>query len=398
MDLKNLVKNNKFNEVYEILISKDLNNINYDFLKHILFKFSNEKKIINIFEKIIINNFDDEALITIGMRIYLNFNDIDAAYKLFKNIKEPKKRNVLPLFKFYCDNSDEIIFNFYKNNLYEKFIIDNDEFYCLLKNIKNKEHEEFIINDMKNNILSIKTNNINLLNKKNSKIVEISNGSCPNCNNKLISIDLSSKEKNFLKSNIENIYFENNKKKIIEFEDFINKNKYDIFIDAGNIIFYQTGKFNYFSFKKIDVIYKELKKKYNVLVIIHKRHFINLKKIDKDNKMITMFKSWNVYETPFKLNDDWYFIYASLIQDNSLIVSNDKLRDHQFKISEKTNIDNTLAKLIDRRVIRYDFKNKKHDINNLVLKFPKNYSKQIQKVNYWHFPTQDDKWLCYKTE
>ena len=34
--------------------------------------------------------------------------------------------------------------------------------------------------------------------------------------------------------------------------------------------------------------------------------------------MITMFKSWNVYETPFKLNDDWYFIYASLIQDNSL--------------------------------------------------------------------------------
>ena len=137
-------------------------------------------------------------------------NDIDG--KLFKNIKEPKKRNVLPLFKFYCDTKFAYSINFYKNNLYEKFIIDNDEFYCLLKNIKNKEHEEFIFNDMKNNILSIKTNNINLLNKKNSKIVEISS----NCNNNL-SIN---KEKN---CNIENIYFENDKK-IIDFEDFINKN------------------------------------------------------------------------------------------------------------------------------------------------------------------------------
>ena len=119
--------------------------------------------------------------------------------------------------------------------------------------------------------------------------------------------------------------------------------------------------------------------------------------MNNKDKILKLYNSWNIYETPFKLNDDWYFIYGSLLVDNSFIVTNDKLRDHQFKISEKNNLNNTLAKLIDRRVIRYDFKNKNYDDTNLILKYPNSYSTEIQKVNnIWHFPINNNKWLCLK--
>ena len=394
--MDNIIKNNNFNQVFSILDSKNINNLNNKLIKRILYKFQKEKEIIKIYENIFNKFKNDEAFLTIGMNIYLSNNDVQSAYKLLKLLKEKKKRNVLPIFKYYCLLEDELLFSFYKNNMYDKYIIDENEYFCLIKQYKNdKEKLEFIFNDMKNNLLKISKDTSNLLQKNNSKIVHIKNNICVNCCNKLLSIDITEKEKNNLICNLESVYLK--KKNLNKFNKFLNNHNINLFIDAGNILYYQSGQINYNSFKKIDIIVKNLEKKFNILVIIHQRHFNNIKKMNNQESILNLYNSWNVYETPYNLNDDWYFIYGCLLNDKSFIVTNDKLRDHQFKISEKTNLNNTLSKLIDRRVINYDFKNKTYNEENLVLKFPNKYSTEIQKINnIWHFPLQNGKWLCYK--
>ena len=102
----------------------------------------------------------------------------------------------------------------------------------------------------------------------------------------------------------------------------------------------------------------------------------------------------NKYETPYNINDDIFFIYASLIS-NSYIITNDKLKDHQFKISEKTKINNTIQRLTNEKVINFYFNSKSWTESNLKLTFPNNYSTEIQNINnYWHFPYHN-KWICY---
>ena len=395
-DIKLHIKQNNFDKIYKILETDEIYNLDSKFIKHILYKYQDNKKIIKIYEKIFNDYKTDEAFITIGMRIYLNLKDVDAAYKLLTYIKEPKKRNILPIFQYYCITNDELIYNFYKNNIYNKYIIEEEEYKCLINKYKDdKVKLEFIFNDMKNNILSISNELKNILLTKTSKIVNIIDSKCKNCSNRLLSIDLTIDEKNNLQNNIESVYFNKNKD-IIKYKQFLINNKINMFIDAGNILYFQSGLINYNSFLKIDIIVKQLEKDYNVVVIIHQRHYNNLKKMDNKDSILKLYNSWKKYETPYHLNDDWYFIYGCLLNDKSFIVTNDKLRDHQFKVSEKTNINNTLAKLIDRRVINYDFKDKKYNINNIILKFPNKYSTEIQKVNnIWHFPINNGEWLCY---
>ena len=396
-NIKLLIKQNNFDEIYKILETDELYKLDSKFIKHIFYRYQDNKKIIKIYEKLFNDYKTDEAFITIGMRIYLNLKDVDAAYKLLYFIKEPKKRNVLPIFQHYCVNNDDLIFNFYKNNIYNKFIIEEAEYKCLITKYKDdKDKLEFIFNDMRNNLLSISNELRDILINKTSKIVNIIDNKCENCGSKLLSIDLTVDEKINLQNNIESVYFNKNKN-LNKYKNFLLKNNINMFIDAGNILYFQSGQINYNSFLKIDLIVKHLEKDYNVLVIIHQRHFNNLKKMDNKEKILKLYNSWKKYETPYHLNDDWYFIYGCLLNDKSFIVTNDKLRDHQFKVSEKNNINNTLAKLIDRRVIRYDFKDKKYNNNNLILKFPNEYSTEIQKVNNtWHFPINNGKWLCYK--
>ena len=402
MNIKSLIKQNNYDEVFKLLDS-NLFNIDINIIKKMLYSYEDKKKLIPYYEKLFDKYKDDEAFLTLGMRIYLYINDVDTAYKVLKYIKEPKKRNILPIFNYYCSANDELAFSFYKNNLYKKFLINDDEYTCLIKLYTNDyEKLNFIFNDMKNNILNISSDLKNLLLNinKNAKIIKLNKeNTCPHCNDKMKLIDLDNNEKLNLIDNIKFEYFKKYSNELKKFEDFLKNKKIDIFIDAGNIIFYQERRVTFNSFLKIDLIYNNLKDKYNVLVIIHERHYNNLKKINinKNNidKIKNMYKSWNIYQTPYHLNDDWYFIYGSLLKDKSFIVTNDKLRDHQFKISEKTNINNTLSKFIDRFVIRYDFKNMKYQMDNVILNFPNTYSTEIQKVRNWHLPYNNE-WLCFK--
>ena len=96
-----------------------------------------------------------------------------------------------------------------------------------------------------------------------------------------------------------------------------------------------------------------------------------------------------IYFTPYKMNDDWFFIWAGITIQDSLVMTNDMLRDHIFKISDENIISNTLSIWMNNNIIRYDLVDSKYK-----LIYPKEYSMKIQKCNdVWHIPTSFG-WIC----
>ena len=123
---------------------------------------------------------------------------------------------------------------------------------------------------------------------------------------------------------------------------------------------------------------------------MHIRHQKNINKLKLSKEANKILNKLTIYFTPYKMNDDWFFIWAGLFIDKSLIVTNDLLRDHIFKISDDNLISNTLSIWIDNNTIRYEYIK-----NEYILIFPDTYSKKIQNINaIWHLPLYNNKWLC----
>ena len=382
MMIKILIKKNKYSEIKNYILNNKIND--YKIIKYILYLYYKEDDILQIYNLYYLEN--DDAYITIGIKIYLYQNKLNNAYSLLNSLKNKSKRNYLPFLYYYNNFNNDDLFNFYKNNLAGKYLINEDEYKLLFnKYYNNQDKINFIFTDMTNNILKLNNNFI--------KGIEcnINETKCSCCNQELKFIDLTITEKNQLISNIE-LEYKQNIKHLNYFKKYINNKNFNMLLDAGNILYHQEGTVNINSFTKINCVINKLKN-YNILVIIHKRH---VKKIKKNSKILEMYNKWNKYETPYNMNDDIFFIYGSLLLKESYILTNDKLKDHQFKLSVKTNINNTLQKLIEKKVINYYFNDKIWSITNLNLIFPNLYSKQIQNINnYWHFP-YCDKWICYK--
>ena len=377
-----LIKKNKYLEIKNYVLDNKISD--YKIIKHILYLYYKEDDILKIYDLYYLKN--DNAYITIGIKIYLYQNKIDNAYNLLNSLKDKSKRNYLPFLYYYNNFNNDNLFNFFKDKLADKYLINEEEYELLFNKYYNDQDKiNFIFTDMTNNILKLNNNFIK------GTICNINKCKCSCCNQDLKFIDLTITEKNQLKSNIE-LEYKQNIQNLNHFKKYISNNKFNILLDAGNILYHQEGSVNINSFIKINCIINKLKD-YNILVIIHKRH---VKKIKKNSKILEMYKKWNIYETPYNMNDDIFFIYGSLLLEESYILTNDKLKDHQFKLSVKTNINNTLQKLIEKKVINYHFNDKIWSITNLNLIFPNLYSKQIQNINnYWHFP-YCDKWICYK--
>lgn len=379
--IKILIKKNKYLEIINYVLDNKISD--YKIIKHILYLYYKEDDILKIYDLYYLEN--DDAYITIGIKIYLYQNKIDNAYNLLNSLKKKSKRNYLPFLYYYNNFNNDDLFNFFKNNLSSKYLINEEEYKLLFNKYNNKDKINFIFTDMTNNILKL---NNNFIKGIECNIIE---NKCSCCNQELKFVDLTITEKNQLKSNIE-LEYKQNIQNLNYFKKYISNKKFNILLDAGNILFHQEGSVNINSFIKINCIINKLKD-YNILVIIHKRH---VKKIKKNSKILEMYKKWDRYETPYNMNDDIFFIYGSLLLEESYILTNDKLKDHQFKLSVKTNINNTLQKLIEKKVINYHFNDKIWSIKNLNLIFPNLYSKQIQNINnYWHFPFQNN-WICYK--
>lgn len=102
---------------------------------------------------------------------------------------------------------------------------------------------------------------------------------------------------------------------------------FDAIIDGGNILHSRTGSINSNSLDDLEEVIEQVNKKVgNPLLVIHRRH------LKKWPNLISQLKI-SYYLTPYNMNDDifimWFFLnYGS----KPYIISNDKYRDHIFKL------------------------------------------------------------------
>lgn len=368
-----------------------------------------ENDVIAIFNKL--KKLNNETTFSLMIRYYVK-KDVDSAInildEMIKNNIQIKKRTLMPIFNKYCELEElDKVYHFYKNWLKKKIKLEYIDYECILPLIlkeKNNKILKSFLKSMKRNILTLNTNLINIF-MNNYTILDhcivANDGVCNKT--QLKSIDLSKDERKTLMENIENIYAqEKNRSNLEDYRIFLDKNNdIDILLDGANILFNTDRKITINGYHRINSIYQYLKKNGSIpLIILHQRHYDYLDKSGMSTKEIKevreIYQEWDkdVYLTPYKMNDDWFFIYGSIYKDKTKVVTNDQLRDHIFKISEHDLYQDILKKWIERRVINYKFKFKDYkNLNTLKLIFPNKFSVRIQKIDdVWYFPENKNKW------
>lgn len=154
----------------------------------------------------------------------------------------------------------------------------------------------------------------------------------------------------------------------------ISKKKFNYILDGGNILLSNKGRYNLKSYK---FLLKMLTNIEDPLLIIHNKYFKN-NKSENINKIINTIKekySSNIFLTPYRNNDDYYILLASL-KLKLPIISNDNFKDHIFDVS-----NNILRNFVDRYVLKYD---------NTVIESLKSYSMCIHVIDdNIYVPTKD---------
>ena len=158
---------------------------------------------------------------------------------------------------------------------------------------------------------------------------------------------------------------------------------YDYVIDGANVLFYIDRKICLRGYARITKMLNTLaqhKPGCKMLLVIHQRHF---KQPDKWrqyalNHVIGWHKipGLSVCRTPPHLNDDYYSLLNAIPRTSCYLITNDKFRDHIFKLSTKDHALDLIAQWRKEKVIEYDFVNGEVEICE-----PMGYSFRVQKVN-----------------
>jgi hypothetical protein len=370
-ELYNYFENNFDNIIFDKNINKNL----IFRVCHIMIQ-NNLDYAIKILNKL---EYDDYTFYSLKINAYsknyLNLNDaIDILNNIENNNKHfIKKRLYIPIMEAFIKWFPEKSFDFLVK-ISKMFRLNYEDVYQFFKNdLKN------IDIDILFNIIS--NNNI-ILNKElfNKELLNIK------CNCKLNKINITIPETDALINNFKNEYFKNYlcEKEIKNIDNFCKNKNYNVFIDGANIMFYYKRTINSESYKRLNNIYLHIKKMgYNPLIILHKKH---------KNEI---FKNMNIYYTPYGMNDDCFFLWMGLNTKNSYVVSNDKLTDHIFKISNEEIFYNTLLKWITNSVITFNTYETKDNIQ-IQLNFPNEISYTAQKCNdIWHIPIGNNEWIHY---
>lgn len=401
-----LYKEKKFNECFLVTQNMIVNNQHIGInVLNILIDLTNNSdeldKVLDLFSINLLYNGENlsESTISILIKKYCNFSKdifpilsdkIEILLCLLKDKKFMlKNRMFSPIISLYHNKDLESdIINIYKYCFLNNVKLEGID-YCkiidiLLKNkSKNMELLYSLIFDFSNRIRVIDNGSIDILKKYAIKTTIDVEGLCNKnfCTLKQIEFDLQGR------NNILNFMFgSKNKGNIIEnFKYFIENKDYDIIIDGANVGFYKQrpdlgGKINYYQIDKVFNYFSSKGKK--VLIVLHQRHN---KSNNKTKKIIDKWNSSNsIYYTPRGMNDDVFWIYATLYKKDCSVVTNDKVRDHKFIINglQKNKLNLSEFEIwFDSHNVTYDFDKelKIFDTNN--------YSTKIQIVeNNFYLP------------
>ena len=127
-------------------------------------------------------------------------------------------------------------------------------------------------------------------------------------------------------------------------------------------------------YEQIDSVVNHFRKqKRRVLLFLHDRHF-SKSLLPKD--ALPIVKKWTeektLYRTPYEFNDDWFWMHAALWSGrDTLVVSNDEMRDHHFQM------------LAHKYFLRWKERHQVHfekGRKGLTFHHPLVYSRRIQKL------------------
>lgn len=115
---------------------------------------------------------------------------------------------------------------------------------------------------------------------------------------------------------------------------------YDIIIDGANVGMHgQTFEGSQFNFGQLRRLLDELRAsraddaKPALLVLHERRVTFGPAKSSANRHLIADWKArGELHVTPAGSNDDWYWLYAAVVEKASVLITNDELRDHIFQM------------------------------------------------------------------
>ena len=335
-------------------------------------------------------NLDNFGMNHLMIEYYLAIKDYANFTKLFQSLVDSgkiKKRNILLYVKHLMSSGKiEDAFAIFRELLVGKFPITSSDL-------------EFICSyQVGHSLLEFYQKSLVKIHQPSSlPSYRVVNNCCSNCNQPLIKIDFDQTEKKQIADLLQKLI----KPKV--FKKYVTKllaKSYQIVIDGANILYYGQGRIDGKSYRKLIQLIDYLKKNVTseVLLVLHKRHFRNEMAM-KYGDIISEIKSkCEILATPPGHNDDWYIILASLLK-NADIVTNDKFRDHEFKLKSSDQSKLVLQKSLIANLVDDKTRNYRFASNGIFegLEAENNYSNRIQiQDGVWHVPCTDGSFVCLK--
>ena len=392
---------NHFNTNNQFILSKDCDLV-LSFLSNEIDSVFQDKwnnvldSIINIYQfKNWSFNLSSYPLI---IRILCNLGRYDEAIQYFKRMESIalpiKTRTIGPLLE-KLTNLESRYFNFLVE-IFDKYkkVFTIDQFESLLE-LFNANFENPIIKQKLDQLLELwsqldfvlNSRLIRLINNLKTSIqINFLKGVCSRCNNKIQKHTLSSNDREILVDQLMNVSLKNNK-----FQEWVNNfvklpHSRLVIIDGGNVGHCINGVFS--KDPIINLLNQLMESKTFddqtiFLVVLHQSR-------KKEFKLSPL--GCLVYYTPYNENDDLYWMFISFMIKDSLVITNDNLRDHHVD-----KLDETLFKRWkDNHLVTYS---RYRDNDQFILNYPLEYTIGVQKTNdnRCHLPVQENdnlEWYC----
>lgn len=165
---------------------------------------------------------------------------------------------------------------------------------------------------------------------------------------------------------------------------------YDYIIDGANVMFFIERRITLHSYKRISRLLKTLQSYHHqwcgatpkILLVLHRRHLDPPRKFRR--AALAEIKFWeqnnrclDICCTPKGINDDYYSLLNAFPRPKALLITNDKFRDHIYRLSSKEfNLD-LIRQWRAEKVIEYDMEPR--DDGKVTLHMPISYSFRVQK-------------------
>jgi hypothetical protein len=355
-------------------------------------EFSDKEEMESYLDLVLYDNTAEdynETTYTAFIKIYSDFRyvDIDKIKEnlsfMMQNDIKVKRRTIAPILELCKSTNDlSLCLSMYGVSKSRNLLLLEEDYMNILSTIHAKSKKDYfnimmLIDDMTRSYYTIGQECqivLDTIFPKNTPIIINSEGVIDSGKvvlpiKKLNSFKFTSKDITIFSDQMEhhvaNIH-PKKKKLLLEFKKFLKKIKYDTVIDGANVGFFKQGvnSGKVLNFNQIRMfVDKAVSLGRKVLLVLHERHIRKIKQ--KDTEILDYIKTkTKCFFSPQGMDDDMYWLYASITNPNANIITNDEMRNHIVNIS----VGEMFTEWKRYKVIKYNILN-----GEVMLKIPPKY-------------------------